>query len=55
MRQRLRVATSVAIGGDDGTVRRYRRRWTLLQVSAAAKIVSISLTRNWRSPIQYVT
>ena len=54
MRQVLRVATRAAVGGDDGAVRHYRRRWTLLQVSAAAKNVSFSLTRNCRSPIQYV-
>ena len=35
--KQLRVAIRVAIGGDDGAVRRFRRRWTLLQVSAAAK------------------
>ena len=37
MKQQLRVATRVAIGEDDRSVRRFRRPWTLLQVSAAAK------------------
>jgi hypothetical protein len=37
LKHQLRVATRVVIGEDDGIVRRFRRRWTLLQVSAAVK------------------
>jgi hypothetical protein len=55
MKHQLRVAARVAVGGDDGTVRRYRRRWTLSQVSAAANSVSTSLQGNCGSWRQYVT